>query len=196
MSFYGLKPYMPSLCPFIFLLVSLSLHHTAQAGHEMGGFLWQSASPLLAGTGPGTCYWLGVWKGSREVERGEEKGVGREIGFGRRETGGVEGWRRGLQLVMKSSLFILRRQSVSGRARGLCSSTALSACNAPLCAACVSICHSWQTQRHHEQQEPLQSWGFPLIWLHTITLEVSPSSTHLLSPCLPLLSVCVCGLLW
>lgn len=58
----------------------------------MGGFLWQSASPLLAGTGPGVCYWLGVWKGSGEVVREEEKGVGRESEFRRRETGWVEAW--------------------------------------------------------------------------------------------------------
>lgn len=46
----------------------------------------------LAGTGPGACYWLEVWKGSREVEREEGMGVGRERGFGRREAGGVEAW--------------------------------------------------------------------------------------------------------
>lgn len=89
----------------------------------MGGFLWQSAPPLLAGTGPGACYWLGVWKGSGEVVK--EGGRGGKEGLG---GGRVEGWRRGLQLVMKSSLFILRRQSVSGRARGLRDSTAFSAC--------------------------------------------------------------------
>lgn len=60
--------------------------------------------------------------GSVEGKRGGSEG-GRELGGGR-----VEGWRRGLQLVMKSSLFILRRQSVSGRARGLRGSTAFSAC--------------------------------------------------------------------
>lgn len=68
------------------------MHCTTQAGDGMGGFLWQSASPLLAGTGPGACHWLGVWKGSGEVEREEGRGVGRERGFGRRETRGVEAW--------------------------------------------------------------------------------------------------------
>ena len=101
----------------------------------LGGFLWQSASPLLAGTGPGACYWLGVWKGSGEVAREE-----RREGERAREEGDWRGWRRGLQLVMKSSLFILRRQSVSGRARGLRGSTAFSACKSvpsvsPLCSA-------------------------------------------------------------
>lgn len=74
---------------------SLPVHRTAQASHGMGGFLWQSASPLLAGTGPGTCYWLGVWKGSREVERGGEGG---------RKGNGVweEGDRRGGGVVCSS----------------------------------------------------------------------------------------------
>lgn len=67
--------YMPSFCLFISFLISLCpplpVHCTALAGSGMGGFLWQSASPLLAGTGPGACYWLGVWKGSGEVVREE-----------------------------------------------------------------------------------------------------------------------------
>lgn len=45
---------------------SVSVHCTALAASRMRGFLWQSASPLLAGTGTGACYWLGVWKGSKE----------------------------------------------------------------------------------------------------------------------------------
>lgn len=53
------------------------------------------------------------------------EGESREGGLGRGETGGVEAWSG---LAMKSSLFILRRQSVSGRAQGLRSSTVVSAC--------------------------------------------------------------------
>lgn len=55
-------------------------------------------------------------------------------GWGRRETRVVEAC---LVLVMKSSLFILRRQSVSGRAWGLRCSTAL-----PVCEVCRKRLHS------------------------------------------------------
>jgi len=74
-----------SLCP------SLYVHYTALAGSWMGGFLWQSAPPLLAGTGPGACYWLGVWKGTREVVKEEGRDGMKERAWeeGDRRDGGV-----------------------------------------------------------------------------------------------------------
>ncbi|KAK5867620.1 hypothetical protein PBY51_012091 [Eleginops maclovinus] len=76
----------------------------------------------------------------------------------------MEGWRRGLQLVMKSSLFILRRQSVSGRARGLRGSTAFSACKvcrvplrSVLCCLCVSTRFPQLGHKETESERPLQS---------------------------------------
>lgn len=127
---------MPSLCLFISFLISLcppSLCATQhKQGNGIGGFLWQSASP-----------WLGqaclLLAGSVEGKQGGREGGGEGDREGGREDlvgGRLEGWRRGLQLVMKSSLFILRRQSVSGRARGLRSSTAFCVCK--VCRASVS----------------------------------------------------------
>lgn len=130
---------MPSLS--LYVLAHFSVHCAAQAGDGMVFF--GSLLPLS---------WLGQalehatgWECGREAGR-EEGGRG-GLGGGR-----LEGWRRGLQLVMKSSLFILRRQTVSERAWGLRCSAALSACNALPCAAQLSaaVSHSWDTQRECE----------------------------------------------
>lgn len=151
---------------------SLSVHCTALAGGGTGGFLWQPAPPLLAETGPV------LLAGSVEGKQGGSEGRGEgENGLGRREAGGVEAWS---QLVMKSSLFIFRRQSGSERARGLRSSTAFSAskvCWALLRSALpvpvsVPVCHSWEIQRYQDWKRPLQTWSFSLHRLHSATLEV------------------------
>lgn len=127
----------PSSSSLLFFSVR-ALHGTSGTG----GFLWQPAPPLLAETGPV------LLAGSVEGKQGGSEGRGEgENGLGRREAEGVEAWS---QLVMKSSLFILRRQSGSERARGLRSSTAFSAskvCRALLRSALpvpvsVPVCHS------------------------------------------------------
>lgn len=127
--------YAISLSLHLSLLLSLFLSLCAlhSAGRQWDGrFSLAVCSPSLGWDRP----WSVLLAGSVEGKVVKEEGREGERGLG---GGRLEGWRRGLQLVMKSSLFILRSQSVSGRARGLRSSTAFSACKVCRVLLCAAL---------------------------------------------------------
>ncbi|KAI9530017.1 hypothetical protein NQZ68_008256 [Dissostichus eleginoides] len=112
----------------------------------MGGFFLEVCSPFFGWDRPGTCYWLGVWKGSGEL--GKEEGREGEGGVRAEKEGD---WRGG-------------GVSVSGRARGLRGSTAFSACKvcrpplrSALCCLCVSTRLPQLEHKETESERPLQS---------------------------------------